>query len=252
VTTGVEIYGSGNDRSIIFLHGAGASRLMWIPQLRQLSDEFRTISIDLPGHGVLRAERFTIESASAVAAVALEAHAGGEAVVVGLSGGGYVALALADRNPDGVKGLVLSGASASYRGWAGFSRKMYGYVFGALANRMNGRAEASMRKLLPENLADDILAEPLSMRGAVDSLRDIPGRDYYGMAARFPGPILLLNGERDDVNRKQEAALALVGGAQVEMVSDAGHACSLTQSGAFNESVRAFAREAFAGAARSS
>jgi len=245
VTTGVEIYGSGNDRPIVFLHGSGSSRLMWIPQLRQLSDEFRTISIDLPGHGVLRAERFTIESASAVAGAALEAYAGGEGVVVGLSGGGYVALALADRNPDGVKGLVLSGASASYRGWAGFSFKMYSYVFGALANRMDGKAEASMRTVLPDDLADDILAEPLSMRGAVDSMRDIPGRDYHGMAARYPGPILLLNGERDEVNRKEEAALAIVGGARVEMVADAGHACSLTQPEAFSETVRAFAREAF-------
>jgi len=121
-----------------------------------------------------------------------------------------------------------------------------GHVFRVVANRMNGKAEASMRKLLPDDLADDILAEPLSMRGAVDSLRDIPGRDYYGMVARYPGPVLLLNGERDKVNRKEEAALAAVGGARVEMVSDAGHACSLTQSEAFSESVRAFAREVFA------
>lgn len=245
MTTGPEVFGDKNRRSILFLHGAGASRLMWLPQHRLLSDEFRTVSIDLPGHGARRAERFTIDRAAAAGLEALNEYAGGEAVLVGLSLGGYAALALVDRAPDQVKGLVLSGASASYRGWGGFSTRMYGFVVGAVASRMNGRAEDSMRKLLPLDLADDILAEPLSMRGAVDSLKEIPGRDYYAMAARYPGPILLLNGERDKVNRKEEAALSAASGARVEMVADAGHACSLTQPQAFSESVRTFARRAF-------
>ena len=251
MTAGLEIYGKGNNRSILFLHGAGASRLMWLPQLRQLADEFRTVSIDLPGHGVRRTEPFDIDQAAVVARDALDEYAGGEAVVVGLSGGGYVAIRLADLVPVHVKGLVLSGASASYRGLGGLSTKLYGSFVQVIAKRMEGKGEASMRKLLPPELADDILAEPLSMRGAVDSLRRIPGRDYYGMAARFGGPILLLNGERDKVNRKEEAALAAASGARIEMVEDAGHACSLTQPEAFGESVRAFAREAYGGVSSS-
>ena len=243
---GVEVYGSSNERSILLLHGAGSSRLMWLPQLQRLSDEFRAVSIDLPGHGVRRMERFDIDDAAAVARQALNKHAGGDAVVVGLSGGGYVAIALADLANEQVKGLVLSGASASYRGLGGFSTKMYGSVVQVIAKRMEGKGESSMRKLLPSELADEILAEPLSMRGAVDSLRRIPGRDYYGMAARYPGPILLLNGERDKVNRKEEAALAAASGAKIEMVANAGHACSLTQPEAFSEAVRRFAREAWA------
>ncbi len=246
MTAGVEIHGSSNERSILFLHGAGASRLMWLPQHRLLADEFRTISIDLPGHGVRRSERFAIDRAAAVALEALNEYAGGDAVAVGLSGGGYAALALVDLAPGRVKGLVLSGASASYGGWGGFSTRMYGFLVGAVANRMNKKAEDSMRKLLPPELADDILAEPFSMRGAADSLKEIPGRDYYAMAARYRGPILLLNGERDQVNREEEGALAAASNARVEMVHDAGHSCSLTQPEAFSESVRTFARQAFA------
>ncbi len=243
MTAGVEIHGSSNERPILFLHGAGASRLMWLPQHRLLADEFRTISIDLPGHGALRNERFDVDRAAALALEALNHYAGGEALVVGLSGGGYVALALVDLAPGHVNGLVLCGASAAYSGWGGWSTRMYGFVVGAIANRMNKKAEDSMRKLLPPELADDILAEPLSMRGAADSLKRIPGRDYYAMAARYPGPILLLNGERDKVNRKEEAAFAAATGAGIETIPDAGHACSLTRPGAFSESVRAFARK---------
>lgn len=245
---GIEVYGADHDRSILLLHGAGSSRLMWIPQLRLLSDEFRTISIDVPGHGVRRDERFTIDAAAESAREAIDEYAGGQAVVVGLSVGGYVALGLTDLAPDRVLGLVLSGASASYRGWGGFETRMYGYFVGAIAGRIQPKAEASFRKALPDDLADEILAEPHSMRGAADTLKRLPGRDYYAMAARYPGPILLLNGERDKVNRKEEEAMAAAGGARIEMVEDAGHACSLTQPEAFSESVRAFVREVFAGA----
>jgi len=245
MTAGVEVYGAEHDRSILLLHGAGSSRLMWLPQLRTLSDEYRTISIDLPGHGARRDEPFHVDESAAVAEQAVDQFAGGRAVVVGLSIGGYVALAKADRAPHRVAGLVLSGASASYRGLGGLSTKLYGSFVRVIAKRMEGKAEESMRKRLPPDLADDILAEPPSMRGAVDTLRRLPGRDYYGMAARYPGPILLLNGERDTVNRKEEAAMAAAAGARIEMVEDAGHACSLTQPEAFSEAVRAFAREVY-------
>ncbi len=243
MTAGVEIYGADHRRSILLLPGAGQSRLMWVPQLRQLGDEFRMIAIDVPGHGARRDERFTIDAAAAAAREAIDEYAGGRAVVVGLSAGGYVGLGLVDLAPDRVAGLVLSGASASYRGWGGFETKMYGFLVGAIAGRMGGKAEASLRKALPDGLADDILVEPLSMRGAADSLKRIPGRDYYAMAARYPGPILLLNGERDKVNRKEEAAFAAAAGAGVETIPDAGHACSLTRPEAFSEAVRAFARK---------
>jgi pimeloyl-ACP methyl ester carboxylesterase len=246
MTSGVEVYGTDHERSILLLHGSGSSRLMWLPQLRALSDEFRTIAIDMPGHGVHRDEPFELDGAAIAAGQAIDELASGRAVVVGLSVGGYVALALADRAPHRVAGLVLSGASASYRGLGGLSTRLYGSFVRVIAKRMEGKAEASMRMRLPPDLADDILAEPPSMRGAVDTLRRLPGRDYYGMAARYPGPILLLNGERDKVNRKEEAAMAAAGGARVEMVADAGHACSLTQPEAFSESVRVFVRQAFA------
>ena len=45
-------------------------------------------------------------------AAAIEEAAGGRAVVVGLSLGGYVAMDLAARRPELVRGLVLSGATA--------------------------------------------------------------------------------------------------------------------------------------------
>lgn len=38
-------------QTIVFLHGLGLNRNIWNPVISELSNEFRCISIDLPGHG---------------------------------------------------------------------------------------------------------------------------------------------------------------------------------------------------------
>ena len=53
-----------------------------------------------------------MESAADALAADIRQHAGGRAVVVGLSLGGYVAMTLAAREPALVRALVLSGATA--------------------------------------------------------------------------------------------------------------------------------------------
>ncbi len=229
--------------TILFLHGASANECMWIPNLEPLSDEFHTVAINQPGHGDRREERFTLESAADETVAWLESHAPDGAVVVGLSGGGYVAMMAADRAPTLVRGLVLSGATASYRGWGGMSTKLYGYVFPLLGRWVEPKAEASLRELAPTELADAMLSQGVSMKGAGQALRDVPGRDYRAMLGRYPGPVLILNGERDTVNRKEEPGLLEARpDADIVTIHDAGHACSFTQAGAFNDHVRRFAR----------
>ena len=69
--------------------------------------------MDLPAHGSRASETFTLDSAvESLATTIRDEAADGRAVVVGLSLGGYVGMALAAREPDLVRGLVLSGATA--------------------------------------------------------------------------------------------------------------------------------------------
>lgn len=236
-------FGDRSNPTVLFLHGASANQCMWIPNLEPISEEFRTVAINQPGHGNRREEGFTLELAAAETVEWIEQHAPEGVLVVGLSGGGYVAMETASMRPDLIKGMVLSGATASYRGWGGLSTKLYGYLFPLLARWVEPKAIDSLKKLAPPELADAMLAEGVSMKGAGEALRDIPGRDYRTMLAEYPGPVLILNGERDKVNRKEEGDLLKARpDAQVVMIEDAGHACSFTQAETFNEHVREFAR----------
>ncbi len=97
----------------MFVHGTRLTRAQWLPQLRRLSDRYRCIAIDLPGHGERAGEPFTMAAASDAVVAAIEAEAtAGRAVIVGLSLGGYVAIETAERCPERVAGLVLAGCSA--------------------------------------------------------------------------------------------------------------------------------------------
>lgn len=60
---GVDCRGPTDAPVVIFVHGAGISRKMWLPQIHSLSDHFWTIAPDLPGHGERADEPFRFEVA---------------------------------------------------------------------------------------------------------------------------------------------------------------------------------------------
>ena len=95
--------------TVLFLHAGGFTGRMWDGVLDQFQD-FRTIAVDLPGHGESRAAPFTtIESAADAAAETIRESLNGPAHVVGLSLGAYVGFSLAQRHPALVERAVLSG-----------------------------------------------------------------------------------------------------------------------------------------------
>ncbi|HEX7346598.1 MAG TPA: alpha/beta fold hydrolase, partial [Candidatus Limnocylindrales bacterium] len=100
--------GPADASAIVFVHGTRLTRTAWTAQLDALGDTYRVIAMDLPGHGSLADRRFTIADAADELARVIENAAGGRAVVVGLSLGGYVAMDLAARRPELIRGLVLS------------------------------------------------------------------------------------------------------------------------------------------------
>ncbi len=56
--TAVDSRGPTDTPVILFIHGAGISRKMWLPQVESLSDTYQTVALDLPGHGTRIDEPF--------------------------------------------------------------------------------------------------------------------------------------------------------------------------------------------------
>lgn len=105
--------GDGAKTPIVCVHGAGASSVIWMDEVRRIAARRRVVAVDLPGHG--QSDRWHGESieiyrdAVGTACAALEIP---RAILLGHSMGAMVALACASAWPERVRGLVLLGCGA--------------------------------------------------------------------------------------------------------------------------------------------
>ena len=242
---GVIVDGPVAAPAIVFVHGTRLTGTMWAAQQAALSGEFRTIAIDLPAHGARAHEPFTLEGAADVVAAAIRYHAtGGRAVVVGLSLGGYVAMALAAREPGPIRGLVLSGATAEP---VGLRSLLYLALAGVMDRVEDERLDQVnawfFRTRYPPEIADPIIAGGFWSTGGAQALRAIVGERFIPRLAAYPGPSLILNGQLDVIFRLSAPAFAAAAvDARRVRLAGATHLANLDRPLAFSEAVRRFAR----------
>ena len=241
---GVTATGPPDAPAIVFVHGTRLTRAVWAPQHAGLSDQFRTIALDLPGHGARAAEPFSLDGAAdLLAATIRDQAAGGRAVVVGLSLGGYVAMVLAARHPERVRGLVLAGATAEPIG-------IRSVVYRALAEalvRIDGPALIRLsawyfRTFYPEAIAEPIVAGGFWLQGGSTALHALRGQRFAPRLAAYPGPTLIPNGQWDLLFRLSAPTFAAAAGdARRVRLAGALHLTNLDRPMAFNRAVRDFA-----------
>jgi pimeloyl-ACP methyl ester carboxylesterase len=244
VAVGVTVSGSPAAPAIVFLHGTRLTRAVWTPQLDALSDQYRTIAIDLPGHGVRAGERFDLEGAADLLAATIRDQAtGGRAVVVGLSLGGYVAMALAARQPALIRGLVIAGSSAEP---VGVGSLPFLALAGAMAHFEGPRPDHLSawfyRARFPAAIAEPIVAGGFWSVGGAEAVRTLVGQRFAPRLAAYPGPTLILNGELDLLFRLWAPTFATAArDARRVLLAGAMHLSNLDRPTAFSLAVREFA-----------
>lgn len=97
------------ERCIVLLHGYLESLLVWDDFVPYLYKQCRVVTLDLPGHGIseVKGAIHTMDYLADTVAEAMHSLEIERCTVVGHSMGGYVALALAERHPELLDGLVL-------------------------------------------------------------------------------------------------------------------------------------------------
>ena len=108
--TGVPTHKSSSaGPKIIFLHGYCEAGWIWQEIISGLQNTFTCLAPDLPGFGsnVQLPEEKTIESVAEVVWRELDQNQISDAVLIGHSLGGYVALAMAESRPRAIRGLGL-------------------------------------------------------------------------------------------------------------------------------------------------
>jgi pimeloyl-ACP methyl ester carboxylesterase len=229
--------------AIVFVHGTRLTRTMWRAQVDDLRDAYRVIALDLPGHGVLADQPFTVAAAADEVARVIEEAAGGRAVVVGLSLGGYVAMELAARRPELVRGLVLSGATAEPVGLRATPYRALAWAMGRFdCARLNGLNAWFFRTRYAPTIAGPIVAGGFWSAGGAAALRALIGERFAPRLAAYPGPTLILNGDLDVLFRLTSGAFSRVAqDARRVRLRGATHLANLDRPRAYSAAVRRFA-----------
>jgi pimeloyl-ACP methyl ester carboxylesterase len=215
----------------------------WSPQLPLFAGRATVGLVDLPGHGQLAGEPFTLERAVEVVDGAVDtAPAGAPVVLVGHSLGGYVAMAYAEAHGSRLDGLVLAGCSAEPVGPGAAVYRAVAAVTDRIGpERMTRVNDRVLRRLYASELIEPVIAggyyfapTPAAWRAVMEDCRP-------EMLRGLGCPVLLLNGQWDQFRLGVRDVLRVLPTARVQVVPRASHLANLDQPEAFAEAVLSFA-----------
>ncbi len=240
---GVKIYyedhGQGN--AVLLSHGYGASSRMWQGQVDALKDSYRLVTWDMRGHAQSDSpseqsqysEEATVEDMAEILR-----HLGvAQAVVGGLSLGGYMSLAFYLKYPEMVRALMLFDTGPGYRNPKG---------------REEWNQTAFDRAKAFEERGLEAVGGGAEVRVSVHRSADGLAKAARGMLAQFDDrviaslenvkvPTLVLVGEKDRPFLAATDYMATrVPNASKVVIPDAGHAANIHQPDAFNGAVLDF------------
>lgn len=202
---------SKNQIPILFLHGFGSSLQTWDAWAEALSNEYRVISLDLPGFGLTGEDPsgiYTDQRSVEVIEAFLKELQIPKVVLVGNSMGGKFAWQFAARYPDQVAKLVLISPDGYASPGIEYGKKpevpaiaeLYRYFFSKTFLAMNLEPAYANPKTLNDALVNryyDLMLAP-GVRGAIlGRMQQTVLQDPIPSLATIKIPTLLLWGEKD-------------------------------------------------------
>jgi 3-oxoadipate enol-lactonase len=247
---------AGEGDPVIFIHGFPFDSSMWDAQLAAVPAGWQFIAPDLRGFG---------ESAStdeplsmdifADDITALMDHLGIEqAVICGLSMGGYVALSLIMRQPDRVRALLLSATRANAddedarknRLELAAKARVQGpqvVVEAMLPKLLSGETRLKHPEVVEKVRAMMEATSSQTMAGALEAMAT--RRDYSKDLDRIAVSTMVIRGGQDEVipGTDMEAIARTVRGARHELIAFAGHLPPMEASEVFNSILAGFLKQ---------
>jgi 3-oxoadipate enol-lactonase len=248
---------------VLLLHAFPLAAEMWEPQLAHVPDGWHFIAPDLRGFGQsgpdpraswaspLSGSRLAMDDYARDALRLLDHLQVADAVVCGLSMGGYAAFALYRLAPRRVRGLVLADTRPDADSPAGRAareqmlRKLeeegVPAVAATMVPRLLGPTSLGSRPAVIDRVTRLAEAQaPDAVGPAIVRLMTRP--DSTPLLGAMECPVLVLAGEEDEITGPDLARQmhGQVAGAALGLIGHAGHLSNLEQPGAFNEALDRF------------
>ena len=249
----VEYDDVGNGIPLLLIHGFPLDRTLWRSQIEGLQSVARIIAPDLRGFGQSSdaPETMTMDDYASDLKSLVDGLNVKQAVVCGLSMGGYVALAFLAKYPDAVKGLILANTRAGADSEQARESRL------ASAEKAVEQGTAAVADgMFPKMLTDTTRERRASLATFVQVMmtRQRPtgvAAALRGMAARpdrsewiksINVPTLIITGSADTLIPPGESELMsrAIPGSRLVVVPDVSHLSNVENPGAFNAAVREF------------
>lgn len=242
----------GKGLAVVFLHGFPHNRSLWQSQMGGLAAPCRCIALDLRGFGESSAaEPYSMDRYADDVATVLRELDVSQAVVAGLSMGGYVAFSVWRRHPELVRALVLcdtkSGADdekgraarrdmialVREKGPSAIADRMIAGMVGKTSREKNPDLVEGMHRMMS-------LAPAAGVEGALTALMERV--DSGPTLATITVPTLIVVGEEDALTPVAEsrAMHQAIRGSRLEVLAGAGHVSNVERPAAFNHVLSEF------------
>ncbi|MDQ2665323.1 MAG: alpha/beta hydrolase [Gemmatimonadota bacterium] len=237
---------------VLFIHGWPHNRALWAAQSSGLQTYARCITPDLRGFGGSTVMApFTIDQYADDLAAFLSMLGVEQAVVCGVSMGGYVALSLLRRHSSLVRALVLTSTRATAdspearakrarliafvrdHGVEALAERQLKAMVGETTFTARPDVRDALRLMMAGAPSDGVIGALQAMSERADSTDLLPGISL---------PTLVVSGSEDTFTRPDELrALAdAIPNARFETIQNAGHVCCYESPAAFNHLVSEF------------
>ena len=244
----------GRGLPVVFLHGFPHDRTLWSHQRIALSSRIRCIVPDLRGFGESPGEAHDVDTFADDVIAMLDDLDVEDAVVCGLSMGGYIAMAMWRRTPKRVRGFVLcdtrAGADSAEQRAARNAAIATVRAEGAAAianaqlEKMVGKETHAHRPDVVETMRAMMSRQSVAgITGALQALRDRP--DSRGTISSITVPTLVIVGADDMLTPVAEATAMMEllppeARARLEIIEGAGHVSCMERPAAVTHALADF------------
>jgi len=241
---GVKLYyeAHGEGPALILTHGYSATSQMWAGQIDALAPHFKVVTWDMRGHGQSDypddQAAYSEEATVADMAALLDAVGAKEAVVGGLSLGGYMSLAFHATHPQRTRALLIVDTGPGYKN----DEARNGWNENAI--RRAERYEADGFGDLSKASAEVRLARHRDASGLARAARGMLTQKNARVIESLPSiavPSLVVVGANDTpFLAASDYMAAKIPGAKKVVIPDAGHSANIDQPAAFNAALLGF------------
>jgi 3-oxoadipate enol-lactonase len=245
--------GPADAPAVVFTNSLGTDLRIWDETALSLGAGLRLLRYDMRGHGLSEAPAapYALDDHTGDLAALMDDRGVADALVVGLSVGGMIAMALAIRRPDLAHGLVISDTAHKIG-----TREMWDARISAV--RKSGMAAIADQILQRWFAAEFQASRPADFAGYRNMLVRTPVEGYAGtcatvrdadlsdVASKLALPVLCLAGAKDEVTPPDlvRSLAALLPSGSFDMIPGAGHLPCVEQPEIMAMHIVAFAKEA--------